>query len=217
MTVEYFYTGGGPFAWRGLLALVVKRIDFVPRFMDLATGETRTPGFLALNPRGTLPVLRDGAVVVRESQAILFYLDRAYPEPPLYGRTPAEAARIMQEMCEQGSGVEASLRRVIGPLLFGSGPVSGLGESASPLQADLADLDAHLSGSPWLAGDALSAADLNLYPFVPTYERALRQPAAEPVRAALPQLGEAFPHIERWRRAIEGIEGYARSVPGARG
>ena len=34
---------------------------------------------LAMNPRGRVPVLKDGDYVVFESLAMLYYLDRKYP------------------------------------------------------------------------------------------------------------------------------------------
>jgi hypothetical protein len=42
--------------------------------IDLAKGEQRQPGFLALNPFGRVPVLADGDLVLSEAQAILRYL-----------------------------------------------------------------------------------------------------------------------------------------------
>ena len=43
--------------------------------------EHKTAEFLALNPRGKVPVIRDGAFTLSESVAILLYLDRRFPEP----------------------------------------------------------------------------------------------------------------------------------------
>ncbi len=43
----------------------------------------KTPEVLELNPRGQVPVLRDGDTVVSESLATLQYLEEAYPEPSL--------------------------------------------------------------------------------------------------------------------------------------
>ena len=118
MAIDFYYTSGGPFAWRCLLALEAKALAYTPHLVDMTKQENRTPEFLVLNSRGTLPVLTEGPIVVRESQAIMFYLDRAHPARPLYGETPAEAARVMQEICEQASYLEGPLRAIIGPLLF---------------------------------------------------------------------------------------------------
>ena len=39
----------------------------------------KSPDFLALNPRGAVPVLVDGDLVLSQNQAILHYLDELYP------------------------------------------------------------------------------------------------------------------------------------------
>jgi len=52
------------------------------------------PGFLAMNPHGRVPVLRDGAVVVWESHAILRYLAAAYGATRFWPADPAARAPI---------------------------------------------------------------------------------------------------------------------------
>ena len=42
--------------------------------VDLVNGASRTPGFLALNPNGRVPVLEDDGFVLYESTAIMRYL-----------------------------------------------------------------------------------------------------------------------------------------------
>ena len=57
----------------------------------------KSPDFLALNPRGAVPVLVDGDLVLSQNQAILHYLDELYPNAKLFGsktvRDKAKAAR----------------------------------------------------------------------------------------------------------------------------
>lgn len=61
--------------------------------MPYLGGATRTPGFLALNPNGHIPVLVDarpeGEVVVWESMACALYLARHHGQPDGLGITPA--------------------------------------------------------------------------------------------------------------------------------
>lgn len=45
--------------------------------VDILKGESRTPGFLRINPNGRTPVLDDNGFVLAESNAILAYLARA--------------------------------------------------------------------------------------------------------------------------------------------
>jgi len=47
-------------------------------------GGTATPAFLAMNPNAMVPVLRDGALVVWESNSIVRYLAEAYGGPRWY-------------------------------------------------------------------------------------------------------------------------------------
>ena len=49
--------------------------------LSFAAGDTRKPEFLALNPRHRVPVIVDGDFVLYESNAIVEYLDDAYPGP----------------------------------------------------------------------------------------------------------------------------------------
>ena len=94
MALEIFWFSGSGFAWRAVLAAELKGVPYTSRLIEASAGDHRAPEFLAMNPRGKVPVLRDGDVVVTESMAILAYLDRRFPEPPLFGRTAEETARI---------------------------------------------------------------------------------------------------------------------------
>lgn len=63
--------------------LNLKGIDWQPHPIDLSKNENLTPWFLGINPRGLLPVLvHDGAVHI-ESNDIIGYLDRTFPETKL--------------------------------------------------------------------------------------------------------------------------------------
>ncbi|ADO80452.1 TPA: glutathione S-transferase family protein [Haemophilus influenzae] len=57
----------------------------------------KSPEFLSLNPRGAVPVLVDGDLVLSQNQAIFHYLDELYPNSKLFGsktvRDKAKAAR----------------------------------------------------------------------------------------------------------------------------
>src|SRR5262245_50066005 len=68
--LEIFWLSGSPYAWRGLLALEVKQLKYTSRLLDASKGEVKAPEYLKLNPRGTVPTLKDGEVIVRESLAI---------------------------------------------------------------------------------------------------------------------------------------------------
>jgi hypothetical protein len=89
------------------------------RGLQASKGELKTPEFLAINPLGRVPALRDGDYTLHESLAIMVYLDRKHPSPPLFGRTAKEDGRIYQHISESISDFWPSSQRVIRSILFG--------------------------------------------------------------------------------------------------
>ena len=87
MAIELYWGSGSPFAWRVMLTLEVKKLAYESKLLEFSKGEHKTPAYLRLNPRGKVPTLKDGDFAVYESIAIMAYLDRKYPEPPLFGKT----------------------------------------------------------------------------------------------------------------------------------
>src|SRR4051794_27110161 len=60
------------------LLLAALRLQHEERVVDVTAGAQKQPDFLALNPRGQIPVLVDGDTTVYDAQAILAYLARKY-------------------------------------------------------------------------------------------------------------------------------------------
>lgn len=75
----------------GELNLEYRRHDVGHRF-----GGNDTPAFLAMNPNGTVPVLRDGggSEPLWETGAILRYLADAYAKPPFWPEKGPARARV---------------------------------------------------------------------------------------------------------------------------
>ncbi|KAK2797435.1 hypothetical protein FQN51_008467 [Onygenales sp. PD_10] len=94
-----YYVNGSIPSWRVLLALNEKRIPITKErmFVMSVPKPTRTPDFLAINPRGKTPVFIDSdpqRTKTHESLAILHYLETYYPEPkPLLPPVTDRAAR----------------------------------------------------------------------------------------------------------------------------
>jgi len=75
------------------LQLKVVQEDWGSGFLD-----TNTPAFLALNPNGMVPVLRDGELTLWESNTICRYLASRCQRTDLLPATAAERARVEQWM-----------------------------------------------------------------------------------------------------------------------
>ena len=72
-----------------------KGIELALEDVDVLTGQTRTPEFLAKNSSGAVPVLElDDGSYLSESVAICRYLEGLQPEPNLFGRDLREQAEI---------------------------------------------------------------------------------------------------------------------------
>lgn len=72
--------------------------------------DTRVPEFLALNPNGLVPVLRDGDLVLWESNTICRYLAAREGRSDLLPADPAGRARVEQWMDWQATELNSSWR-----------------------------------------------------------------------------------------------------------
>src|SRR5579859_7800659 len=113
MALTLYWGSGSPFSWRILLALEHKRLQYESQLLHFDKQEQQSPRMLKMNPRGRVPVLKDGDYVCFESVAILYYLDLKYPEPPIFGRTPEEAGVIMRVICEYQAYIEPHVVTIV--------------------------------------------------------------------------------------------------------
>jgi maleylpyruvate isomerase len=83
-------------SYRTRIALNYKGIAYetVPIDLRAPASAQRAPDFLTLNPEGLVPVLVDGDKVVRQSLAIIEYLEETRPAPPLLPGTAIERAQV---------------------------------------------------------------------------------------------------------------------------
>ena len=214
MTIEVIWGSGSPYAWRVLLTLEVKGLSYESRLIQFSRGDHRTPEHLALNPRGKVPVLRDGDYVLSESLAIMAYLDSNYPEPLIFGQFAEETGLIWQAISEFQSYVFPLADRIVRPA-FGGRPLDApdVQAAAADLQGELGRMEQAVSASGWLAGGRLSAADLAVYPFVELLLRAAGKESLRSMSLGFLPLAERYPALEDWRQRITGLPGYARSYP----
>lgn len=76
------------------LALAEKEIPYEGVVINLRRFEQLTPEFLAVNPRGVVPVLVHDGLTVCESTIINDYLEDAFPQRPLRPADAAGRARV---------------------------------------------------------------------------------------------------------------------------
>ena len=215
MTIEIFWGSGSPYAWRAMLALEAKKIPYVSRLLEFSKEEHKAPGFLALNPRGKVPTLKDGDFVLSESLAIMAYLDRKYPDPPLFGRTPEETGQVWKAISESVSYLEPPGYRIVIPIFFGTAEdnLDDIRAAVPEVHEELGLMERRLDAESWLALGRLSAADLAVYPFVEVLLRAAGKESAQPLGLGLLPFAERYPAIEKWRERIRTMPGYDNTYP----
>lgn len=215
MAIELYWGSGSPFAWRVMLTLEVKGLAYESKLLEFSKGEHKMPAYLRLNPRGKVPTLKDRDFVLYESLAIMSYLDRKYPEPPLFGKTPAETGLIWRALIEGESYMVSAGDKVVRPIFFGKGldKVEEIQQAAEAIRRELKTIDERLGSSQWLVGDKISAADIGVFPSVQLLLRAASKEAAQPFDLGLLPLAQTFPHIARWVQRIEALPNYQRTYP----
>ena len=102
-----------------MLALEAKGIAYEPKRLNNSKREQKSLAFLAINPRGRVPVLVDGQIAVRETNAILAYLEAAYPKPPLFGSSPVQTAAIWEIVSEADERLRTPIGNVTRPIFRG--------------------------------------------------------------------------------------------------
>jgi glutathione S-transferase len=171
-----------------LLGLPYESID-----VDLAQKQHKSPEFLAMNPLGQIPVLRDGDLTLADSNAILVYLEGRYAPGEWLPRDPVGAARVQRW-----------LSLAAGPLAFGPAaarvvqlfkrPVDPT-EAIERAEALFGLMEAELGRTPFLVGERATLADVAHYAYVAR--------APEGLVSLQP-----YPAIRAWLARIEALPGF---------
>jgi glutathione S-transferase len=167
MAIVLYYGSGSPFAWRVQLALEHKGLPYERKVLSFSAGDTRKPEFVALNPRHRVPVIVDGDFVLFESNAIVEYLEDAYPASgarlfPGDARTRALARRLIMEVDNYfDEAIDPLTTQAFQPQARRTRREGGRRE---PCRGDRRARLFHQSNARGLSAGPLSAADFAFYP-----------------------------------------------------
>ena len=188
-----------PFSGNGYkirLALAYLGFTVEYQIVDLLSGQTNSPEFLAKNPMGQIPVLElEDGTILRESNSILFWLAEG---TPLISNDRLARARIVQWMCFEQSNID----KVLGRTRF----LKRYPDFMATTSADwdqwyatgyraLDVMESELRRHSFLIGDQFSAADICLYGYVH---------CAEEGGFSLERYGS----VTRWREQVREQPGY---------
>jgi len=215
MAMELYASQGSPWCWRVRLALAFKQINYTTHVLDTATQEHKSPQMLKLTPRGRLPVLRDGDYVVFESVAVLYYLDRQYPQYPLFGSSPQEGGVILRVVEEFQNYIEPHLIAIVDAVRAHAleGRRDEIMDHMLAAASEARTIEGRLSKSDWVVGERPSAADFVIYPWIRLLQQALGDPDATELAARFMPVEVQYPALARWLGRIQALPGYANTVP----
>ncbi|CUH65242.1 Disulfide-bond oxidoreductase YfcG [Thalassovita gelatinovora] len=175
-------------------------VPYEPVDMDMANGAHKASEYLKISPFGQVPAIDDNGITLSDSNAILTYLVRKYPDGHDWLPAAPEAAAEVQRWLSVAAGEIAS-----GPAAARLAAVFG-----AKLDRETAKAKAHrlfavmeplMQSRPFLAGPAVTIADIAGYSYI----------------AHAPEGGvslEAYPAIHAWLDRIEALPdfvGMARS------
>jgi glutathione S-transferase len=181
------------------LLLAFLKIDYTRVAVNFFPGfEHRKPPFRKLNPLGQLPVLIDGDVVLRDAQAILAYLAKAYDErgrwlpsePDLFGQV---MMWLFFTASELSAATAARLHDMLG---FPADEATAKKAARKAFRI----MDDHMTrreheGAAWFVGDHPTLADVVLFPSI----------------ALSRDFGvehDEYPALRRWMRRLRGMDGF---------
>jgi glutathione S-transferase len=195
--MKLFSSPVAPNPRRVRIFLAEKGISVPTVNVDLAKLEQKTADFTAINPLQRIPALvLDSGEVISESVAICRYFEEVQPDPPLFGRTPLEKARVemWQRRAEQNFMLPISLAfRHSHPAMveMEKPQIPQLVELNRPRAIEFARyLDSELAGRRYLAGDDYSIADITAL---------VAADFARPARIDFPA---DLVHFARWRAEV---------------
>ena len=172
------------------LMLSLLGLEYASVRIDTRQGESQTTEFKRLNPRGQIPVLVDGDVLLWDSMAILVYLARRYGDDRWLPVDALDEARVMQWLAVSENELLYGLARARAALIF-----------KAPFELDRCHLDAtpgleamelRLGSNAWLAAEHPTIADVACYPYVSV---------ADEGRFSL----EPYPAVRAWLERAEAL------------
>lgn len=148
------------------IALEEAGADYEAVLVDLASGQQRTPEYLALNPKGRVPLLVTDRGPISENPAILTYIAQTWPDARLAPlEDPFAFAKLLSFCCFIASGVHPNFAHAFRPGRWTDDEAAQATLKAkvpANLAADFQALEDQVEG-PFVMGERFSLADPYLY------------------------------------------------------
>ncbi|MEY4979315.1 MAG: hypothetical protein RLZZ352_1585 [Pseudomonadota bacterium] len=162
MTLKlYFAPGACSFVPHSMLELA--GAAFEPISVKLHKGEQRSAEYLALNPRGQVPVLVDGGDVITQIVAIVLHLDSRFPDAGILPASGLARTRALQTLAWMNNTVHPTFTHVFMPQKFTDDAAAQQAIrsfAAARYRELIAEIEALATqAAPWLTGAQPGALD----------------------------------------------------------
>ncbi|TYC58985.1 glutathione S-transferase family protein [Rhodobacterales bacterium] len=172
--------------------------------VDVMPGkEHLSPPILAMSPKGALPILKHGNLVLTEVEAILVWLARTYdPDKKLLPEDPDTLGRVMMWLSFSARTLDVAVAARATALMDMPGDIEALRRKSYDA---FRIMDDHLTiqqfrGEAFLAGGTLTVADIALFPsFALSRDFNIDH--------------DEFPALRRWANTLRLIDGFI-TMPG---
>lgn len=196
MTMKLYCFGESGNAYKVALALTFLDIEWEPVFVDFFNGAARSAEFKAINAMGEVPVLVDGETTLTQSGVILDYLSSKSGK--LGGKSAAERREVLRWLFWDNHRFSTQIgttRFLMNFLPEAKRPAGVVPFQQGRLKAAYGVLNDHLAQRTWVAGSAMTIADLSLcgylyYPEPFGFDRA------------------EWPNIDAWLTRISQTKGW---------
>lgn len=209
MSITFYFGSGSPYAWKVWLALEHKKLSFEARRLNFDNNDTKTPEFLAINPRGKVPAIVDNGFALWESSAIIEYLEEQYPQNPLLPKDIKMRATVRRIVNEADNYLAAASNELMEQAVYLTTAERDPDKAASAKKQMLGELERLVKclDGDYLAG-VLGLADYAAYPYVRMAQRAEeRSPGFGVSRTIMPE------DVRKWMGRIEALPYYQRTIP----
>ena len=155
-------------------------------------GVNRDAAYLALNPNGLVPMLKDGDDVLWESNTIVRYLAAQYGADSLWQASPIQRAKSEKWMDWANETLSPVHRKILIGLVRTPAEQRNMAEIEAAIEAcePLLDiLESTLAKQTWLSGETFGVGDIAVAPFVYNL--------LETVKTWQPR-----PHLARWYQQL---------------
>lgn len=200
MALTFYYGSGSPYAWRVWMALEHKGIVYERKTLSFDEGDLKRPWYLALNPRGRVPVIDDDGFVLYESAAIVEYIEERWPQPRLFAQDVRKRAIERRIIREIHAYFVPAMEALVDQVLFTAEDqrsAEAIEKAVAALRSEAAFWERAIQGE-YLAG-ALSAADFTLYPCAALIERVKTR-----AKDAIP-VDLYGPKLTAWKQTMEDL------------